>query len=103
MLLREASVLDCTLELLDAAPISNREFHALELPNGDEVLGFLLSEGMLEQNKYGIHITPKGSSFINEGGYTRRWWKNLFKTITSVITLVAALATIVNVLFSFFR
>lgn len=103
MLLREASVLDCTLELLDAAPISNREFHALELPNGDEVLGFLLSEGMLEQNKYGIHITPKGRSHLYEGGYRRLWWKRLFKTIAAIVTFLAALATIVNVLFSFFR
>lgn len=98
-----ASVLDATLVLFDCSPMLNSDFYALELPNGDEVLGFLLSEGMLEQNKYCIHITPKGRSHLYEGGYRRLWWKRLFKTIAAIVTFLAALATIVNVLFSFFR
>lgn len=75
--------------------ICKLDFFSDHLPDQDEVLAFLVSEGLLEENPYGYKITYKGWIAVDKGGLYGTWKR---KRITYICTIVAAIAGVLALL-----
>lgn len=73
--------LDMLLEMFDKSPAGAIEKTVLfSVPPGgslppdyDKALRFLVTEGCLEESKYGFAITWKGRTIFNEGGFVGKY------------------------------
>lgn len=95
-------VCDIVLDMFDNVPagvITNAQLygsgHPLP-PDQNEVLSFLVSEGLLEQIPYGFKITYKGRMIIHQGGFRKLHRR---ESLVRVCSVVAAIAGVVAVVF----
>lgn len=85
-------MLDYILHLFENRGMSNDQFYALNAPDGNEILAFLVSEKYLQQDKLGIKITYKGRMHLKDGGFTGILRRRIMRAVLSVITAIAAVA-----------
>ncbi len=78
--------------------IEKQDLFSDNLPNQDEVLAFLVSEGLLDENPYGYKITYKGRIAVDKGGLYGAWKR---KRIMYICTIVAAIAGVIAILVAF--
>lgn len=64
-------------------------------PDQNEVISFLVSEGLLEQIPDGFKITYKGRMIIHQGGFKKRHRR---ERMIMACTVIAALASVVAVI-----
>lgn len=94
------SVLDLVLEMFDGYPggfISHDQLYrkGRHLPDDqDEVLSFLLSEGLLEQRAGGFKITYKGRMVIHSGGFKKTVRKDRLVFWCAVVAAVSGVLSI---------
>ena len=81
-----------------AGYIGKQDLCSDHLPDQDEVLAFLVSEGLLDENPYGYKITYKGRITVDKGGLYGAWKRKL---ITYICTIVAAIAGVIAILVAF--
>ena len=93
------SALDLTLELFDEG-VSYDYFLSTNPPNSDEIVSFLVAEQYLEKNKFGVHITYKGRLHLKNGGFVGEFRRRIVGRIIAVVTLIAAIATLILEIFS---
>ena len=92
---------DALLELFDEAPSgiieNDRLFpkRSLSPMYEDEVLSFLVSEGLLEQLAGGFKITYKGRVIVHNGGFKKRIKR---ERILHACTITAAIAGVLAVI-----
>ena len=101
-------ICDTVLELFDEAPSGIIENDLLfrkasMLPRyEDEVLSFLVSEGLLEQRSGSFKITYKGRVVIQNGGFKKRLQRDRILRACAITAAIASvLAIILQVLFYF--
>lgn len=92
-------MLDYILHLFENRGMSNDQFYALNAPDGNEILAFLVSEKYLQQNKLGIKITYKGRMHLKDGGFTGILRRRIMRAVLSVITAIAAVAGVLLTIF----
>ena len=99
-------VCDLVLDMFDNVPGGiitydqlYRSGHPLP-PDQDEVLSFLVSEGLLEQIPDGFKITYKGRIVIHQGGFRKMHRRESLVKLCSVVAAVAGvIAVVLQVLF----
>ena len=94
-----ATMLDSALKIFATTSMRNDEFYSNRLLYDDEIIRFLVSEGFLEQNKHGIYITYKGRIKIDEGGFVGARRRKIAVAILSVVTAIAAVASVLLQIF----
>lgn len=62
-------------------------------PHYYEVFARLVSEGFLEENAYGYKITHKGRTVMEEGGFLRKYRRELRNHRLTVVGVVAAVTS----------
>lgn len=69
-------------------------------PHYDEALSRLVSEGFLKENAYGYEITHKGRTMMKEGGFLRKYRRELRRerlaAIGAVSAVVAAILALIT-------
>lgn len=99
-------VCDLVLDMFDNVPggiITDEQLyrrgHPLP-PDEDEVLSFLVAEGLLEQIPGGFKITYKGRMVIHQGGFRKMHRSESLVMLCSVVAAVAGvIAVVLQVLF----
>ena len=59
-------------------------------PHYDETLSRLVREGFLEENTYGYKITHKGRTMMEEGGFLRKYRREMRNHRLAVLGVLAA-------------
>ena len=95
MTIAHAKILDIALNCFSTGFISNESYYLQKLPFDDEVVDFLLSDGSLKRDAYGIKITYKGRLRIDGNGFVR---EHRIKIGTYVASVVAAVASVITVI-----
>jgi len=88
-----AKILDIALSAFSTGFISNESFYSQKLSFDNEVIDFLVSDGSLKHDEYGIQITYKGRMRINGNGFVR---EHRIKIGTYVASVVAAVASVIT-------
>ena len=99
-------VCDIVLDMFDNVPmgiITNNQLYRSGLPlpsDQNEVLSFLVSEGLLDQIPDGFKITYKGRMIIHQGGFRKLHRRESLVRVCSVVAAIAGvIAVVLQVLF----
>jgi len=71
-------------------------------PHYSEVFTFLVSEGFLEENTYGYKITHKGRTVMKEGGFLRKYRREMRCHRLSVIGIIAGIVACIAALITLY-
>lgn len=98
-------VCDRVLSMFDVVPSGFIEDRLLDKPgpaDKQEVLSFLVAEGLLEKVPGGYHITYKGRMIVHGGGFKKAVKKERLLGACTVIAAVSSLLAIIFQIVSHF-